>query len=563
MRSFTRLHGVSVAGAMVVVSASGFAAVSCGGSSPTISGEGGPESGGQDAGGDHANTQDAHADASKHEGGRDAASDGPTSDGPGDAPSDTISSDAHDSSTAISCITNNTACTSVPTDECCGNVCVPGNCCDDLQCTTGTKVACQANVCAACDAVASNAYFVDPINGSDATTSSGSNKAGGTTAGICAFKTIGHAIAVIGKTPPAGTTITVLSDDSNAINGEVFPLAVPTNTIVQGASSSVKISVSGTGPSDGFDLTAAASGLTTLTLDGTSAATGARGVVVDTGSTSTTTLASITISGFSTADGIVVQNGGTLTVSPGTVSTSNLTGFHVTGTASASVTGSSSLQTSFNANKVGILVDGTGASISIEGTPGTGGNGTVVVNSNTGSTDNPDAVIFNPTPSGTGGFPAQSLIDGLVIWGSTNNGMHILGGAHVKVRNSYILNNGLDGIRVDTNVACSGVATACTSNNYSDIDLGNATGDDWGLNTVQDESSGSPNKAVGICFAPSAPTILSTLSLLADGNIFATINCSTTAGTLTEGTSCTTLTADDVGLPSTSGISIATDMCTN
>src|ERR1700722_4101061 len=244
MRAFTRLHGLSVAGVLVVASASGFAA--CGGSPATIPEEGGSESGGQDAGSDHKAPADAHGDVSEHDGGKkqhDAAPDSP-GESSTDAPTDSPASDAHASPTGISCITNNTACTSPPTDEGCGNVCVPGNCCTDLQCTTGTTVACQSNVCTACDVVAGNAYFVDPVNGSDATTSTGSNKAGGATAGICAFKTIGHAISVIGKTAPAGTTITVLSDDSNAINGETFPLDVPTNTIVQGTSASVKISVS-------------------------------------------------------------------------------------------------------------------------------------------------------------------------------------------------------------------------------------------------------------------------------------------------------------------------------
>jgi hypothetical protein len=556
-------------GATAVLGVAGLSGVSCGGSSSGPI----PDAGPSDATTDHAVHDGGSKDASKdatHP--RDSAADSPgdtstdiASDAPTDAPSDT-SSDSSDS--GLSCTTNSTACATPPGGECCGHVCVPGDCCIDTDCT-GSTIACQSNTCTACDAVVGGAYFVDPVHGSDGADTTGSNSAGSSPAGICAFKTIGHAIAVIGASAAAGTTITVLSDDSNTINGEVFPLVIPANTVVQGSSASVKITVSGSTTStvdggtliiahDGFHLASAASGLTTLTIEGSSAAASARGVVADTGSTSTTTLANLTVTGFPDA-GILVQNSGVLTVKPGTASTSNLYGMRVTGTGNATVTGSSTAQTAFNSNQVGVLVDGSG-SISVTGTPGTGGDGTVVANDNTGGSSAQDGVIFAATPSSSGAFPAPSVIDGLVVWNSGNNGIRIFGGANVSVQNSYILNNGVSGIRVDTNPgACTGLL--CTNDSYGDISLGTSGAGNWGLNTLQDSTN--PNKVVGVCFAPTVPaTILGAVALSAAGNLFGTSNCSTTAAALTQQNDCTTKSHDDLGLPSTSNISITTTMCT-
>jgi hypothetical protein len=425
----------------------------------------------------------------------------------------------------------------------------------------------------ACDAVTGHAYFVDPMRGSNGTGTTGSNMAGGATSGSCAFKTIGHAIEVVGASPPAGTTITLLSDDSTAINGEAFPLVIPTNTIVQGATASVTISVSGsttttadggstTTPHDGFHLASPASGLKSLTLNGALAAVAARGINAGTGSSATTTVGDITIHGFPDA-GILIQGSGVLSIGAGTVSSSNLYGLHVTSSGVASVTGSSSARTAFSTNKIGILVDSLG-SITVDGTAGTDGSGTVVANGNTGTAAEGDGVLFDPTPNGAGTFPAQSVVTGLVVWSSGSNGIHIYGGAKVKVRSSYILNNGLSGIRVETNpAACATGATSCTRNDYTYVDLGTSTTtlSDWGLNSVQDVATGYPNKTVGVCFLPTAPTT-GTISLFAEGNIFGTVNCSTTAGALTHQAACTTTSADDVGGISTT-ILVDTSMCTN
>jgi hypothetical protein len=577
MRALTIRQALSLTGAAAALAICGLSGASCGGSSAGII----PFDGGSDSPSDGTMPHDGATDAkdAAKDRGSDSPTDSPT-DVPMDVPTDTVSdvpldsptdhAEDHVDSGQVSCKTNSTACASPPGGECCANVCVPGNCCVDTDCTSGADIACQSNTCTACDAVTGGAYFVDPVNGSDGAETMGSNSAGGTTAGICAFKTIGHAIKVIGTTAATGTTITVLSNDSNAINGEVFPLVVPANTTVLGATASVTITVSGSTttktdggtvvvtPHDGFHLVSPASGLTTLILDGSIAAASARGVVVDTGSTNTTTLANLTIDGFPDA-GIHVQNTGVLTVNPGTVSTANLFGIRVTGSASATVTGSSTAQTAFNANQVGILVD-TSGSISITGTPGTGGDGTVVANSNTGGATAQDGVIFNPTPSNAGTLPPASLINGLVVWNSGNNGIHIFGGSNVGVKNSYILNNGVSGIRVDNNSgACTGAL--CTNNNYTDVNLGMSGTGNWGLNTLQDPTN--PNKVVGICFAPTVPlSFVTAVSLNAAGNIFGADNCSMTAAALTQQNDCTTKTNDDLGLPSTTNISITTTMCT-
>jgi hypothetical protein len=228
----------------------------------------------------------------------------------------------------------------------------------------------------------------------------------------------------------------------------------------------------------------------------------------------------------------------------------------VTDSGIASVTGTSLSQTTFNTNTVGIMVDALG-SITVVGTAGTGGAGTVVANGSTGA-GGFDGVMFVPTTSAAT-FPPASSVTGLVVWDSGNNGMHIYGGANVKVRSSYVLNNGLSGIRVDTNpTGC--ITSLCTSNDFSEIDLGNSALSDWGLNTVQDVGAGTPNKTVGICFVPTAS--LATETLLADGNVFGTTNCSTTAATLSQQNDCTTKTNDDVGVATSGTVTIATDMCT-
>ena len=92
------------------------------------------------------------------------------------------------------CPTNGQACAANAADFCCGNRCVPGNCCDESQCMAGQ--ACVANSCTTCDAVAGNQYFVDPVNGSDRA-GTGSGRAMGAALARCAFRTVAQALSAI------------------------------------------------------------------------------------------------------------------------------------------------------------------------------------------------------------------------------------------------------------------------------------------------------------------------------------------------------------------------------
>ena len=415
-----------------------------------------------------------------------------------------------------------------------------------------------------CDAVVGNAYFVDPVNGADAPSSTGSDMAGGVMVGACAFKTIRYALSVVGMSTPTGTTVTVLGDVSHAINGETFPLDVPTNTIVQGAAAvagGVTITVSptvipdgGTLVADGFHLNQPSSGLSSFTLQGTGMP--GRGVVAGTGATASTTLDNITVMGFGADSGILVEGSGTLAVNAGTVSAMNAFGLRVMGTASAIVTGSNTAQTAFSQNSVGILV-GEGGSIQLKGTPGTGGAGTVVANANTGA-GGQDGVVFLPSTNTTRTLPPQSTLDGLVVWNSGASGIHIFGGAYVQVRNSYVLNNTQNGVLVTNNPDNCGGMTGCDDNYFVGVDLGTLPASP-GLNTLQDTVTGAPNKAAGVCFLAGAST--AGIVLYAQGNIYGMIDCSMTPAMLTRDFICAQGSNVDVGVGQNN--TVYTTQCTN
>ena len=87
---------------------------------------------------------------------------------------------------------NNNPCTANTGDFCCISSCMPGNCCSNTDCANnplfGAGYACTGNTCSHCDAIASNTYYVDPVNGDDVA-ATGSGKSGGATVGACSFKT--------------------------------------------------------------------------------------------------------------------------------------------------------------------------------------------------------------------------------------------------------------------------------------------------------------------------------------------------------------------------------------
>jgi hypothetical protein len=404
---------------------------------------------------------------------------------------------------------------------CVGGACVVGNCHTNTDCANNDAgaVVCVNSTCTACDPVTGGNYYVDPVNGSDGPDATGSDMAGGQTASVCAFKTITHALSII-KNPTSATTITVLHDDPS---GETWPITVPANVVIKGSTPTITITVTGT--TNGFVLGGASSGLESLVISGTAG----NGVQAGAGSTSTTYLKNVTVTGFAGGDAVLVNGASSvLTLDEGVTLTKSLNGLHVTDTATVdSMAANQSNPVVFSANaQYGMLVDKHGA-VSFTGSAGTLGAGSIIATGNTmaGGAFIPDA----NSPS----IPA-SLLSGFVAWansGPTTGGLLLEGGAHVKVRKSYF---GANGVAVEVTANLSNLGSTDTSG----IDLG-AVGDN-GLNTLQSpnnvgtDAGVSAQNGTGVCvqFTPN-----NSQNLLAIGNYWANgttaIDCTKSTSALT------------------------------
>jgi hypothetical protein len=428
-----------------------------------------------------------------------------------------------------------TVCIANPSDVCCAtNTCTPGTCCPgaagDTFCALALDAAaatCSAKTltCTTCPAVTGNVYAVDPANGSDQTGN------GGSTAG-CAFKTITRALQVVGA-PAEPTTISVLGP-STVSTGETFPLILPDDVSVTTSGGAVTVDVPA--GKSGFTLSSPNSSIyggtgAALTISG-QGNTATNGIVATTGSAATTEISNLTVTGFED-DGILVQFAGILTIGEGVTSTLNGTattattrhdGLHVTGTGNAIINvPQGSTPTHFDGNtNHGILVDGSG-SITLTGSVinATAGTGTVTANGNYA------AGLWVAQTAGTVAAPAPvNSVNGLVAFGNTDgNGIRIVPGSALKLRNSATLGNEASGINVSNEAAFGG------SNDITHIDLGSpATADagaDYGNNALQEAlGAAGHNTGVGICLDVRA----NGGTLLAAGNVFGTTNCAAALG---------------------------------
>jgi hypothetical protein len=432
-------------------------------------------------------------------------------------------------------------------DVCCAGSCYTGNCCTAVATycngvTAGT--ACKAaagaisGVCSLCTAVtgSSPVYYVDPVHGSD---SGGTGDNTGNLA--CAFRSITRALQVIGASPSLNTTINVVN---SAVGGgvltvpfpggvaESFPIILPTNvtletsTTVAGTNGiTIEVPAAATGKQTaGIVLSGSPSGinggaLAPLTIDGKTK-TATYGVVVD---STSATLSNVTIANFA-GDGIAVNNSGNaasmLTINAGTTgvqsNNNGQDGLGIAGASSVTINaGAASAAIAFNNNlHHGILLTGT-AGITITGgsigaTPPSSGNIILSGNAQAG-------IWIQSTPS------AQSLLSGVVCTASTNgNGLRIIPGANVKVRNSWFLGNS-SGSGIDIENARGSAGTS-----IANINLG--TDGDYGDNVVQAPSGGSVNLNSGICLLIAAGA---DVQLNAQGNIFGgtsttAVNCGVT-----------------------------------
>ncbi len=383
---------------------------------------------------------------------------------------------------------------------------------------------------AACDAVGAPFHFhVDPVNGSDAPSSTGSGTVGGRPSSGCALKTITNALSLLPVSAPAGTQI-VIDVTSDVGAGETFPIDVPANVEIRGAAgTNVRVRVPA--GASGVVFATSGSALRNLALDG-QGATALHGIVASDGADST--ILAVDITGFRLA-GVRAQ-GGALAIGGGATLSQNGTngqpapGLRVLGAAMVSITGGTiGSPTSFSQNQgPGIDVRENG-SITLVGAPSVSalGAGTVVAvkNGDQGVVVQQNLVLGAP-------FPPASSIDGLVASTNASMGLEVLGGSALRLRNSVFLKNGVDGVRV------SGNASGTAGQDYDDIariDLGAAgASPSYGKNVLQDPSAF--NQGVGLCLAlVDAPASLPQ-TLKAAGNVFGpALDCSTTNATLTRG----------------------------
>jgi hypothetical protein len=433
-------------------------------------------------------------------------------------------------------------------DECCTGSCVPGNCCLPVANATsfcGSSATCKSEtggtvgggICTTCSAVTGTdpTYFVDPINGSDTT---GTGNRGASNA--CAFQTVTRALQVIGASPPAGTTISIVNAAGTGtvtVHGvatgapgtgqERFPIVLPANVTLSSSGGAIAVEVPApaahattTGVILAGNPSAIAGGANApLTIDGQSKAA-TYGVAVVTPSA---TLSSLAVQGFA-ADGITVNDSkagaSVLAIGDGVQSSGNgAEGLAVAGTSRVTITGSTAAPTRFTGNGAhGVYVRAT-AAITVNGSVG----GSPPATSTVIASDNVAAGVWIEQTPGT---TAKNTLTGLVCTtSSAGNGLRIVPGSNVTVRSGWFLGNTGNGIDIENGAGGAGNAIA-------NIDLGTAASP--GGNVVQAPPGGSVNGGAGICLQIAA---LANAQLPARGNVFGgsgttPVNCSSGAAVL-------------------------------
>jgi hypothetical protein len=239
------------------------------------------------------------------------------------------------------------------------------------------------------------------------------------------------------------------------------------------------------------------------------------------------------------ADGIAVNDtksaaASAVAIGAGVQSTGNgIDGLAISGASSATINPGAGAADLFNGNGMhGIDVVGT-ASVSATGTVNVGNpaSASSVITSGNGA-----AGVWIASTSTT-----QSVLDGIVCTGSTGgNGIRIIPGSNVQVRNSWLLGNHANGIDVEN-------VTGGTGTGIGNIDLGVATsGTGAGGNVLQASTGG--NGAAGICLKIPATA---NEALKAQGNTFggagSPITCTTSTAALDTAANLSCAPGVDVG----------------
>ncbi len=372
----------------------------------------------------------------------------------------------------------------------------------------------EADVMVPCGPPAAGTLFVDPNAGHD--------DDGGTGSQSCPFKSLTHALSLVGD---AGAPVTVEIVNTSAeptlsqSTGEVFPIAVPGGVTITAEDTTkntptVEVSVTPnvavadpclSGKIAGFCLSEPNARLSHLIVVVPSVTGGAYDYGVIIVSPGTVTVDHVTIEDFTEGDGIylpgsVAGSNVKPTIGPGVlVRGSTYAGLHVYNGTATIVGGAGAEHTSFTANSYGIWVEVWGA-VNIQGAPIDAANPDL---SDIDVDDNFNNGLYLNTAFG-GASPPPSRISGLHVAGNgTNNpsaGVGIQGLGPFMMRGSYIGINGGRGVNVYE---------------YHYIDLGNPVGPDYGRNIFAGNPDGDICNESGANEPPVA----------AGGNIFGTIDC--------------------------------------
>jgi hypothetical protein len=416
------------------------------------------------------------------------------------------------------------ACAANANDFCCGGLCTAGNCCVDADCAANPKFGsiyrCVSNNCTGCSAAVGNKYYVDPVNGSDGT-ATGSGMAGGVATPSCSFKTVTRALQVVGSFAVPGTQIIIVGQSGTTVTltaSESLPIVVPANVTIASKDGPIRVNLPASSDPNfgnvagfqlGGDLAAIAPDpAAPITIDGSTNTSGI-GIGVSPGSGRSAALSYVVVQNTG-GHGIAVSNG-SLVVGPGVnvsgagSTTKRRDGLNVAGGSVAISVVSGQAPSTFNNNtQHGIYVTGAGV-VNISGVPvivpAPNGQGTVQANGNFFA----GLRIFE-APSAA----ALSSVDGLVAWGNSQNGLRLYGGAKVRVRNSVLLANGLNGIYLTS------YDSSAAGNDLSQVDLGKSGSP--GRNDIQALVGSNPDLA-GLCVAMSSG--VGSLTLSAQGNVFA------------------------------------------
>jgi hypothetical protein len=460
-----------------------------------------------------------------------------------------------------SACTTSGPCAANTSDFCCGGACTPGNCCVDADCTSnpafGSFYRCVNNSCTGCAAVTGNKFFVDPVSGNDSA-ATGSGIAAGVATPSCSFKTVTRALQVAGGFAAPGTQIVIVGRSGQTVTldvNEALPIVVPANVTIATSDGAIRVNLPASGDPNvgnvaGFQLggdlaTLAPNAAAPLVIDGGNLS--GIGISVAPGVGKRAALSYVTVQN-SGGHGIAVSNG-TVTIGQGVTVTGAGTavrrrdGLNVAGGIVNVAVASGQAPTAFNNNtQHGIYVTGSGV-VNISGVPVTAptpnGQGTVTANGNFFA----GLRIFESP-----GVGATSIIDGLVAWGNTQNGLRLYGGAKVKVRNSVFLMNTLNGVFVT-----SFDATAA-GNDLSSLDLGSSVA--VGRNYLQASVGANPNLA-GLCVSMSPG--MGALSLASRGNLFAgPTDCATANSAIVRSAVCSGYA--DVGVIGAAGTTVTVDV---